>query len=140
MRFRRPKILIERPDIAPMADIVLLLLIFFMLSTSFVMEPGIKVQLPQASTSEIDPQQELFLVIDKKGRLFIETKEIPRESLSGYIKKELQVHPNKLLIIKADKDVSHGIVVEVMDIARQSGVDRLAIATQLKQTAKRKGK
>ncbi len=136
MKFRRPKVMIERPDIAPMADIVFLLLIFFMLSTSFVTEPGIKVQLPQASTAEMDPKQNLFLVIDRKGRIFVNKKEVKKESLGTLLEGEMAARKEKLLILKADRAVTHGLVVEVMDIARQHGVERLAIATEKRTTGR----
>lgn len=136
MKLRRSKRLKSAsigPDIAPMADIVFLLLIFFMLSSSFVIQPGIKLNLPKTETNQPQLKDDLVLMIDSKQKLYLENVPVSIKDLGKEIKRKLPNYREKLLIIKADKDVKHGFVVKVMDIAKQSKVEKLAIATERKR-------
>ena len=134
MQFRRPRKDDARIDITPLVDMVFLLLIFFMLSTSFVMSPGIKVNLPQASAEKVPQEKkEVRIIITEDTRIFLERRLVTlgelQESLMGVARK----NPKTLVIIQADAKAFHGRVVEVMDIAKTSGLNRLAIATQPKE-------
>ncbi len=117
-------------DFAPMTDMVFQVLLFFILSSSFIVEPGIKVNLPKSQTSELQVQQKLMITIDSNHQIFVEQKVVPLEELEQRIKILLPYYKDKTVIIRADKSVPHGLVVEVMDIAKLAGVERLAIATQ----------
>jgi len=132
MQFRRPKTLGTRLDATPMADVVFLLLIFFMLSTSFVVQPGIQVRLPKAVTSEIQLKKDLILTITTENILFLNEEPVTLDGLGEALQAAFAQREDRLLIIKADQEVKHGLVVHVMDIAKLSGADRLAIATEPK--------
>lgn len=129
MRRRRREILI---NVAPMADIVFLLLIFFMLAGAFLIEPGIKVKLPQTKTAEIHSEEKLTLTITHDQKIFLGKKEVKLEDLERELALALLRSKEKLLIVRADKSVPHGIVVEVLDTAKLAGVERLAIASEKK--------
>ncbi len=132
MQFRRPRTLSTRLDATPMADTVFLLLIFFMLSTSFVIQPGIQVRLPKAVTSEIQLKKDLILTITAENILFLNEELVTLDKLGEALQAAFAQRKDRILIIKADQEVRHGMVVQAMDIAKQSGADRLAIATEPK--------
>jgi len=115
-----------------MADTVFLLLIFFMLSTSFVVQPGIQVKLPKAITSEIQLKKDLVLTITAENILFLNEQPITLEELGEALQAAFAQRKDRVLIIKADQEVKHGVVVYAMDIAKLNGADRLAIATEPK--------
>ncbi len=140
MKFRRSGRLKRTnigPDIGPMADIVFLLLIFFMLSSSFVIQPGIELNLPKTETSQPQLKDDMILIIDSEQKMHLDNEPVSVKQLGRAIKERLPHYKNKLLIIKADQDVKHGFVVKVMDIAKQNNVKKLAIATERKKKGKR---
>lgn len=120
-------------DATPMTDIVFLLLIFFMLSSSFLIERGIKVKLPKTELSENQLQTKLVLTITKDSHIFLNAKRVSIKNLPLRLKTAIAKQREKMLIIKADKDVRHGMVVKIMDIAKLNGVKKLAIATEVKK-------
>jgi len=132
MEFRRARSLSTRLDATPMADTVFLLLIFFMLSTSFVVQPGIQVRLPKAATSEIQLKKDLILTITSEDILFLNEEPVTLEQLGEALEAAFAQRKDKILIIKADQEVKHGMVVRAMDVAKLSGAERLAIATEPK--------
>ena len=119
-------------DIAPLVDIVFLLLIFFMLSTSFELHPGLKVNLPETSTKEVKKEPEsLKVVLTKTGTIYLNGKKVNVKTLQ---KKFATVKNKKtLVVIEADKFSYHGTVVSIMDIAKQNGLSNFAIATKQKK-------
>ena len=118
------------PDTTPIADIVFLLLIFFMLSSSFIVQPGIRLRLPKAVSSEIDLGRTVFVEIPAGGALYVNETKVTFEELPQVLSIALTGAKEKMVIIKADKEVPHGTVVKVMDIAKLSGAERLVIATK----------
>jgi biopolymer transport protein ExbD len=118
-------------NLTPLIDIVFLLLIFFMVSTTFIDTPGIDVQLPKASARTIEiEKKDVTVIINAKGQLFLDSNEIELDSLATHLSKERLAHMEISLIIRADEEVSHGKVVRVMDLAKKSGIERIAIATR----------
>ena len=134
MRFkRRTKLLGGLATTTPLVDIVFNLLIFFMLSSSFISHPGIKIKLPQASAKETERDSKLNVTITRDNRIFLNDKRVRLKNLPREIKDFISTESGEILFIKADSDVRHGLVVEVMDIAKRAGIERLAIATQPKK-------
>lgn len=132
MKFKRTLDLKARLEITPLIDVVFLLLIFFLLSSTFVLQPGIMVKLPKAQTTEITKEKEVYITIDKQGHLYLNEKFVHEEKLSKQLQEIASRDPNKLIIVKADKDVFHGRVVLVLDYIKRAGLNRLAIATEPK--------
>lgn len=126
----KDKIHVSLIDLAPMTDMVFQVLLFFILSSSFIVEPGIKINLPKSQTSELQLQQKLIITIDANEQIFVEGKPVPVDTLEERIKLLLPYYSEKVVVIRADKNVRHGIVVKVMDIAKLAGAARLAIATE----------
>jgi biopolymer transport protein ExbD len=122
-------------NITSLVDLALLLLIFFMLTSSYVVQPGIKVSLPQAQSKDIDPREDVQLIITKDLIYFLNNDRINVNELHDRLKQLIAKQNKRVLIIKADELVPHGKVVEVMDIAKIAGMERLGIGTR-QRTAK----
>lgn len=129
MKFSIKKRIKPSLNITPLIDVVLLLLIFFMISTTFVVQPGINVNLPQTVTSEKQIRKDIVIIITKDNTIYINEKKIDLRDVLKEFKAEHEKNRDALLIIKADKKVSHGEVVNIMDLAKQAGISSMAIAT-----------
>ena len=130
MKFTRQHKLLEIFSFSSLTDIVFLLLIFFLLSSSFVLQPGIKVQLPKSESAEEETQRQIVITLTEKGAIFLNDQAVTTETLGGKLSKLLQNDRDKVVVIKADQTVSLQNAVEVMDIAKGVGATRLLIATQ----------
>ena len=117
-------------DMTPLIDVVFQLIIFFLLSSSFVLQPGLKVQLPTVNSPGSEKQVDFSLVIRRDGSIFYHDEEVLLRDLPGLIQRELARHAGESLILKADEKAFHGRVVEVMGIAKKAGVEKMAIATK----------
>jgi biopolymer transport protein ExbD len=117
-------------SMAPMADVVFLLLIFFMLTSSFVLEPGIEINLPRAVTAEDQIRQKHVLTITRDNTLLLDKDVVSFTTLKNILEDTFANEASRLLIIRADKNVPHGLVVRALDISRQAGVPQLAVATE----------
>jgi biopolymer transport protein ExbD len=94
------------------------------------MQPGIKIKLPKAETTDIIKQKEIFVNITEDGRIYFKGKPVNLLEFEKILREEIKGEKeNIILIVKADKDTKHGIVVSVMDKARSCGVDKIAVAT-----------
>ncbi len=124
-------------DITPIVDTVFNLMIFFALSMNFMLTPGIKVDLPESSVEEvIQKEKEVIVSVTKEGEIILDSNPIELFQLYGEFKRIVQKNPEAVIVIQADKNVTHGRVVQVMDVARNSGIKRIAISTQFKQGEK----
>ncbi len=131
MEFERRKRISQHLDIAPLIDIVFLLLIFFMLTANFIMQPGIKITLPDAKISQ--PQEEVIIVfISESGQIYLNEKQVDIDSLENALKVKLQEvqKKTKTVVIKADKKIDLGLAVRVMDMAKGAGAEGLTISTK----------
>ncbi len=114
-------------NITPLIDVVLMLLIFFMISTSFIFQPGIMIRLPRADHSDTTTPRGAGIIITAEGELYFDQM----RSTLDEIERHLMEYPDKsVVLIKADQSVSHGTVVHVMNHAKNAGFQRIAIATR----------
>ncbi len=130
MRFKRHIGLehgLQQIDIVPLIDVVLLLLIFFMLTSSFIMQPGIKVNLPRAVTGEIVKYENIEIVLSGENAVYLNGKEVTQDGLKGFLRQVAA--KNRSIFIKADKRASIGRVVEIWGMCRDSGANQINIAT-----------
>ncbi len=130
MEFERQKRATIHLNIAPLIDVVLLLLIFFMLSSHFMMLPGLKIELPHASTAKIEPQEEIIISITKAGAIYLNQIPVTLETLPSLLGKKIHTVQKRDITVRADEEISLGLGVRVMDIARQVGVNSLTIAAK----------
>lgn len=120
-------------DITPIVDTVFNLLIFFALSLNFISTPGIRVDLPKSTAQEIAREKkDLRVVITADGRLYLNEKAVGLSGLRDQFGKTARADRETQILIQADQRVPHGQVVEVMDLARNAGLSRMAIITQPK--------
>jgi biopolymer transport protein ExbD len=125
---RRCEIARGKLDIAPLIDVVLLLLIFFMLSSSMILPSALKINLPQSSVAGPQAGRKIRITINKEGEISWQGKRVQMEVLERRLLKLAAFDRGALVLLEADRDVSHGRVVEVMSLAHKFGLNRLAIA------------
>lgn len=134
MRFsrlkRRTSIEKGQLDTTPLIDVVFNLLIFFMLTSNFVFQPGIKVSLPKAITSEVISSENIVINVTGQDLLFLNDKPITVNDLAAKLKEAAE--GNKSLLLKADTNASLGRVVEIWDMCRELGIPQINIATNQK--------
>jgi len=123
-------------NITNLVDVILVLLIIFMI-TSPLMQMGVQVNLPKASTNVIDTKANLTVTVRKDATLYVEDQVVPLTALSAELTKALK-NGKKGVLIRADKEVSYGAVIKVLDVARKAGIQDVGLVTELDQEAKRK--
>lgn len=124
-RRRRPVL-----NVTSLIDVLFLLLIFLMVSSTFLEHPAIELDLPQASTSEPVKVDSLRLAIPDDGRLILEGEEIEPAALRERLREAAGENPKLLLILEADRGADYGRVVEALDAAREAGVKRISAFTR----------
>lgn len=121
-------------NLTPLIDVVFLLLIFFMVTTSFTRETQIKLELPKADVEQLDTDPEIIEIsIDKEGRMFLNGKGLVNsqvETLKKAIQPILAKNKNIPVIISADANTAYQSVVSAMDATSQLGITNLKMATQ----------
>lgn len=118
---------LKQIDIAPLIDIVFQLLIFFMLTSSFIMQPGIKVNLPKAITSEVVKYENIEILITSENITYLNGKVSNNQELKNILGQAAK--RNQGVLIKSDRRASLGRVVEIWDMARDLGISQINIAT-----------
>lgn len=114
-------------NVTPLVDIMLVLLIIFMVTANLINRPSIEVDLPQAATGEGAEPTTVALTLTAGGDLFLNGKAIDETSLLARLPELAEQDPKTQAIIAADKEVSHGEVVWLIDTVRQSGIYRFAL-------------
>lgn len=112
-----------------LTDIVLLLLIFFLLSSSFIVQPGIKVNLPKAASAVPEEATQILITITANEQIFVNQKLVPKSDLGAELRRQLGQSPEKLVVIRADKDLKLQQAIDVVDVAKLAGAQRFMIAT-----------
>ena len=128
MRVKRKRSVIL--NVTSLIDVLFLLLIFFMISTTFLSQPAIKMELPKAKHADVVRQTPLVVYIDQLGSVFLNDEPMEVPLLGEALRRRLADNDEKSLVLKADSRVSHGHVVEILDIFKGAGVKKLVISTQ----------
>lgn len=119
--------------IIPMIDIIFFLLVFFMMnSLQTIAQKALSVQLPQATTVSAPAQLPVVLTLDAEGHITIDNVPMSIDAAEAMVKERIAQNPNASVILQADKRSAHGQVVAIMDMLKQAGVKRLAIAAEQK--------
>jgi biopolymer transport protein ExbD len=114
-------------NVTPLVDITLVLLIIFMVTASYIVNPAIKVDLPKAASGSEQTKTTLALTIAKDGVVYLNGERTTDAGIVQYIGGELPKNPDLQAIIAADKVVPHGDVIHVIDLVKRSGVHRFAL-------------
>lgn len=127
MQFRRedpPEVSI---NIAPLVDVVFLLVIFFAVSTTFLETAGLKLELPTSSSTATREAQDLTVFLDEDGSLSFDGEQLDEAELSRRLTDALAAAETKNVVLQADKKTEHGTVVELMDLIREAGAEGLTV-------------
>lgn len=133
MEFKGEKKIHTHLNIAPLIDVVFLLLIFFMLSADFITHPGIKISLPTAVSAKLHPEEEIIIFISENNKLYLNEEPVALENLVVRLRAKIEEFKAKTVIIKADEKINLGLAVKVMDMAKQAEAKGLVISTILKE-------
>lgn len=115
-------------DMVPMVDCIMVLLIFLMISSSFVNDPGIEVQKPDVSGSQVSEQNSLLIAIAADNRIFFDGQQISTDQVAALVK-QAAIGRSPSLIIRADRSSNHGIFAEVYAEAKRAGIEHVQFAT-----------
>ena len=117
-------------DITPMLDVVFIMLIFFIVTATFVKQAGIEVNQPKASTAVVQEKANILIAIDADNKIWINRREVDFRALRPNIERLHAENPKGSVVIQADRDSINEVLVQVMDASRKAGVYEIAIAAQ----------
>lgn len=118
-------------NITSLIDVLFILLIFFMVTSTFLEQPGMKLELPKAKSAQVEKVENLVVYIDSDQQVFLNDKPVAIDRLEKQLQESIKENEDPTLVLRADKTVPHGLVVMAMDIAKQVGVKRLIVATKV---------
>jgi len=126
---KRARYEVQMP-LTPLIDIVFLLLIYFLLTTNFMVDEGIKIKLPQAKASAPQVEETITVYVDQQGRAFLGDQEVELSRLFDRLREMIGEQKDKLVVVRADRSVILNRAVKVMDVVKAAGAGRLCLATE----------
>ncbi|MGQ9615510.1 MAG: ExbD/TolR family protein [Spirochaetota bacterium] len=120
------------PDLTPLIDMVFLLLIFFLL-TSFLARPSVPVTLPETETAEVHADSYISVVVRKDGQILFNGDPVSEARLLRSLMRSYEMGEKREVVIMADREVPFGRVVEVMDVSKKAGTDRISFLVEYKR-------
>ena len=130
MKFEQSHKINPNFNYATLPDMLLQLLVFFLLASSFVTFRGVHIQLPKATTGEVQPEQQTIITIAANGLIYLNAEQISSSVLGQKLVPILDKNKNQMIIVRADKAVTLQKAVEILDIAKGIGAQRFMIATE----------
>ena len=118
-------------NVTPMLDVVFIMLIFFIVTASFVKEAGIDVNRPDAATAERKERGNILVAISESGQIWINKRQVDPRAVRANIERMHAENPQGSVVIQADRNSKNGLLVQVMDAARLAGVDEVSIAAEI---------
>src|SRR5579884_410665 len=125
----RHRRLMAEINVVPLVDVVLVLLIIFMV-TAPLLYRGMDIKLPQAATNTIKPEERKVLTIEKNQVIYLDKEEVGLARLEGRLQALKGTAPDVSIYLRADREVPYGTVVQVMDLIKRAGIDKLGIVTE----------
>ncbi len=116
-------------DVTPMLDVVFILLIFFIVTASFVKETGIEIKRPSAVSTQTKHQASILVAINEDGDIWIDKMQVDIRTVRAHIERLRAQNPQGDVVVQADKNSKTGLLVKVMDAAREAGVEHVSIAS-----------
>ncbi len=117
-------------NMTPMLDVVFIMLIFFIVTASFVKEAGVDVSRPPAVTAESKDKGNILIAITENGQIWIDRRQVDPRSLRASIERLHGENPNGAIVIQADQKSQNHLLIAVMDAAKAAGVNQVAIAAE----------
>ena len=114
-------------DITPMLDVVFIMLIFFIVTATFVKESGIDVNKPDAATAVVEEKANILIAIDANDKIWIDRRQVDMRSVRSIIERLHAENPEGTVVIQADEDSHNETLVRVMDASRRAGVFEIAL-------------
>ena len=108
-----------------------ILIIFFMVSSSIIEQPGMKLELPRTKSAEVTRMENIAVFISREGEIYINRTPVPLDSLAATLERVMPDLAEKTLVLKADKASQHGTIVQIMDIAKRAGMEKIVIGTEI---------
>jgi len=133
MQFRIKRYIKPVINIASLVDVLFLLLIFFMVTSAFVEQPNIKLELPATRHSEVSKVERTVLTISRDGQLFLKEKPVDKQNLEKELRRLMLDTGDDVLVLKADKLVPYGDVVDIMDYAKGAGFKKIVAPTIMEE-------
>jgi biopolymer transport protein ExbD len=118
-------------NIAPLIDMVFILLIFFLVTTSFVRETGVDITRPTANTAVSTAPNTILIGVTRKGTVHLDRREIDVRAVRANVERAMAENPEAAVVIVADKDSTTGLLIDVMDACKLAGAENVAIAAGL---------
>ena len=118
-------------NLTPMLDVVFIMLIFFIVTASFVKEAGIDVSRPPAATAERKERGNILVAITANNQIWIDRRQVDERAIRANIERMHAENPQGSVVIQADKDSKNGLLVKVMDAARLAGVSNVSLAAEV---------
>ena len=112
-----------------MVDMLFLILLFFLVTSSFIEQPNIKLELPSTKYASTSKLEERVLTISEDGKLFFQNEPVERKDLVAVLKNAFLKQDDKTLVLRADKNVPYGVVIDIMDAAKGAGLRRIVAPT-----------
>jgi biopolymer transport protein ExbD len=129
-RRREKKSVASEVNLTPMLDVVFIMLIFFIVTASFVKEAGIDVTRPKASTAVRQERGNILIAITANDQIWMDGRQVDPGALSANIERMHAENPQGSVVIQADKLAKTGLLVQVMDAARSSGITSVSLAAE----------
>ncbi len=117
-------------NITPLIDVLFILIIFFTVSSTFLEQPGIELKLPDAESSQTYTTQKVVIYVDKNETLYLNDEEVKINFLVEYVQAKLAEQKEKSVVLRADSEVDHGVIIHIMDLLRKKGIYKIVISTE----------
>jgi len=116
-------------NLTPLIDVLFILIIFFTVSSTFLEQPGIELKLPEAESSQSHTAQKVIIYVDKDENLFLNDDSVTIDNLVKSVESLISAQTDKSVVLHADQQVPHGIIINIMDRLRKQGIYKIVIST-----------
>ena len=116
-------------NMAPLIDMIFILLIFFLVTATFVRESGVEIQRPEAASAEAKDAAGIFIAVTQDGDIFVDKNRVDLRSIRGIVEQFLLENPSGAVMLEADRNSMTGRMVQVLDQCRMAGAENIAVST-----------
>jgi biopolymer transport protein ExbD len=131
-RKNAPEEEVQAIDLTPMLDVVFIMLIFFIVTATFIKEAGVEVNRPEATTWAEKKNASILIAINDKNEIWIDKNRVDPRGVRAVIERLLAENPKGSVVIQADNEARVQLIVEITNAARSAGVDNVAVSTKKK--------